>query len=55
MYIFKSKPLPQRSKSGRRWPRWLRCARLFRFVLFLGIAADRLWRRLCSLMDPAED
>ena len=55
MYIFKPKPLPQRSKSGRRWPRWLRCPRLFRVVLAVGAAMDRLWRWWCALTGQTED
>jgi len=51
-----SKPLPRRSKSGRRqWPRWLRAPRLFKMTLVMGIAVHRLWRWWCSLTGQAED
>ena len=55
MDALNSKPLPQRSKSGRRWLRWLRCARLFRFILAMGTVAYRLWRWWCTLTGATDD
>ena len=40
----------QRSKSGKRWPKWVRHPRLLKLTLMLMLLAFRIWRWYQSLM-----
>ena len=50
----KTKPWPRRSKSGKKWPRWLRDPRLLKWTIFIGVKAYRLWRWWLSLTGPTD-
>ena len=50
----KTKPWPRRSKSGKKWPRWLRDPRLLKWILCIGVTAYRLWRWWLSLTGPTD-
>ena len=54
MEFFKSKPWSRRSKSGGRWPKWLRTPRLLKWTFFVGINAYRLWRLWRLLQGPTD-
>ena len=54
MCIFNSEPRQRRSKSGRKWPPWLRDPRLLKFVFLIGRICYRLWRWWLSLNDATD-
>ena len=54
MPIFKIKPWSRRSKSGGKWPRWLRDPRLLRWAFFVGVTAYRLWRWWDNRQGPTD-
>ena len=45
MFTQKSKPRPQRPKSGTRtrWPRWLRSPRLLKWTFRIMLVVFRIW------------
>ena len=47
-------PRQRRSKSGRKWPRWLRDPRLLKWAFCIGGMAYRLWRWWHSLTGPTD-
>ena len=49
MSELESMPRQRRSKSGRKWPRWLRNPRLLKWAFFVGVMIYRLWRWWLSL------
>ena len=55
MYKSNAKPWRQRSKSGKKWPKWLRNPRLLRWIICIGMVAYRLWRWWLSLTGSSTD
>jgi len=55
MSALKTKPCPQRSKSGKKWPGWLRNPRLLKGIICIGVMAYRLWRLWLSLKGDPPD
>ena len=55
MCELKPKPCPQRSKSGKMWPTWLRDPRLLKWSIRIGVIAYRLWRLWRSLSGDPPD
>ena len=52
MSLVNTKPRRRRLKSGKKWPTWLRSARLLKWFIFIGVLAYRLWRIWRALKGP---